>query len=270
MITQSVSVVIPTYNREKKIIQSINSVLNQTYGALEVIVVDDGSTDDTEQLVKSINDDRVRYHRLNCRSGASNARNIGVGLARYDVIAFNDSDDIWHSNKLETQLSYWKEHPECILVYCPYKVDVVDGGSIRIPSEDEELETLEGDIFYYLLFRPTIGTPTILMRKDIFEKSGGFDASYPACIDWEYTVRIARLGKIGFVNDILLTADASGDDRISSSKVAHYKARCMMMAKYLNEINTIGLFEEYVADIMENAAKDGMIELVKEMITQYI
>ena len=93
MLDQPVSVIIPTYNRAYRITTSIQSVLNQTYSELEVIVVDDGSTDNTEEVVSAIGDSRLKYHRLEENKGAANARNIGVSLAHNDVIAFNDSDE---------------------------------------------------------------------------------------------------------------------------------------------------------------------------------
>ena len=114
MSVQPVSVIIPTYNRGYRIAHSIQSVLNQSHSELEVIVVDDGSTDDTRELIAAIGDSRIKYHRLEENRGAANARNVGVSLASYDIIAFNDSDDIWHPDKLEKQLSYWKDNPECV------------------------------------------------------------------------------------------------------------------------------------------------------------
>ena len=97
-----ISVVIPTYNRGHVIRKSIESVLNQSFDDIEVIVVDDGSTDDTKLVVHNINDDRVRYIYQH-NAGACAARNTGIDCAGGDYIAFQDSDDIWHSEKLERQ-----------------------------------------------------------------------------------------------------------------------------------------------------------------------
>lgn len=270
-----VSVIIPTYNRGHRLPASVQSVLDQTHDNLEVIVVDDGSTDDTEEIVRSIQDDRVKYLRLEKNGGVSRARNAGVSLARYDLIAFNDSDDLWHPDKLEVQLNYWREHPEDVLVYCAYKVDVPGGGIVRIPSAGEEPDTLSGDIFYYLLLRPAIGTPTMILRKDLFEKTGGFDTAYPVMEDWELTVRLARMGTIGYVDEILLTVEASAADRKScvttvSAKLEHYEARCMLLARYLDEINEVGLFDTYAGEILSRAEKDGLTEQVKNMMMRHL
>ena len=99
-MNKPVSVIIPTFNRVKTIANSIQSVLEQSYENLEIVVVDDGSTDDTESLVNEIieaNRNKIRYFKLDNNHGAAYARNFGVNKAKYDIIAFNDSDDLWHS-----------------------------------------------------------------------------------------------------------------------------------------------------------------------------
>ena len=101
-----ITVIIPTYNRAHLIKDAAYSVLNQSYKNIELIIIDDCSTDDTAEVVKSINDPRLNYHRLEKNSGACIARNKGIELARGDYISFNDSDDKWLENKLEEQLEF--------------------------------------------------------------------------------------------------------------------------------------------------------------------
>ena len=98
-----ISVIIPTYNRETLIVDSINSVLNQTYKNIEVIIVDDGSVDNTQQEIDKIKDNRIKYIKLEKNYGAPNARNIGIKNAVGQLISFQDSDDILYPNKLEKQ-----------------------------------------------------------------------------------------------------------------------------------------------------------------------
>ncbi|MBO6129676.1 MAG: glycosyltransferase family 2 protein, partial [Pseudobutyrivibrio sp.] len=250
MSSSAVSVIIPTYNREDSVVASILSVLDQTYSNLEVIVVDDGSTDATKEQVLSLNDSRITYHRIEENKGASNARNIGVKLAKNDIVAFNDSDDIWLPNKLELQMNYWNEHPEDILIYCAYEIETPDG-MIRRPVPEDDHDTLSGDIFYYLLYRPAIGTPTMLMRKKLFTELGGFDTSCAAMEDWEFSIRVAREGKIGFIDEPLVLVEATGADRLSNTsslkaKLAHYDTRCKVLKRYLEEIRIINQFDVYV------------------------
>ena len=275
MAEQPVSVIIPTYNRANRIINSIQSVINQSYSELEVIVVDDGSTDNTSEIVSSIADSRLRYHYLEENKGAANARNVGVSLASHDIIAFNDSDDIWHSDKLEKQIDYWNGNPECVLVYCAYKVDLPQGGILQVPATNEEMDTLRGDIFYYLLFRPVIGTPTMMVRKKFFQELGGFDTSYDVMEDWDFSIRASRLGKIGYVDQPLITVEATAQDRMSNdssmeTKMAHYETKCRILAKYIDEINKIGQFDLYAGEILKKAEKDGVVGQVKDMMMEFL
>ena len=103
-LNEKVSVIIPTFNRGNILLNSIKSVLNQTYKNLEVIVVDDGSIDNTKEEINKIEDERVKYIKLVNNSGGSNARNIGIKSASGKYISFQDSDDIYYPNKLETQI----------------------------------------------------------------------------------------------------------------------------------------------------------------------
>ena len=100
-----ISVIIPTFNREKLIGNSIKSVLNQTLKNFELIIVDDGSTDNTKEVVDKFQDKRIKYIKLDTNQGASNARNIGIKNAKGKYMSFQDSDDIFYPNKLEIQLN---------------------------------------------------------------------------------------------------------------------------------------------------------------------
>ena len=106
MINKLISVIIPTYNRAKTIIACLDSVCNQTYSNIEIIVVDDCSTDDTREIITNYADHRVKYFCLDSNSGACVARNKGVELSHGEIIAFQDSDDIWHREKLEKQINF--------------------------------------------------------------------------------------------------------------------------------------------------------------------
>jgi glycosyltransferase involved in cell wall biosynthesis len=110
-----VSVIIPTYNRGYCLSESIDSVLNQEYRQIELIVVDDGSADETRDLVAKYPD--LIYHRLEKNSGVSHARNQGVELAQGELICFLDSDDLWEKNKLKVQVDWMQAHPDCKICY---------------------------------------------------------------------------------------------------------------------------------------------------------
>ena len=107
-----ISVVIPTYNRANTIKRSIESVRDQSYPVSEIIVVDDGSVDTTEQTVLTIKDERIRYYKQDSNHGAAAARNKGVSLARFPIIAFHDSDDEWKIDKIKKQVEYMEANRE--------------------------------------------------------------------------------------------------------------------------------------------------------------
>jgi len=104
MREELISVIIPTYNRRDKVTYAVKSVLDQTYSNIEVIIIDDASTDNTEAEIKKIKDDRIRYIYLEKNHGAAGARNVGIKEANGTYIAFQDSDDIWEKEKLQMQI----------------------------------------------------------------------------------------------------------------------------------------------------------------------
>ena len=257
-----VSVIIPTYNRAGTIKRSVESVLNQTYDKLEVIIVDDGSTDNTSEVVESIKDDRVRYIKLEKNQGVSHARNYGVSQAKYDMIAFHDSDDAWRKDKLEKQIKKYNENPDAVLVYCAYE-NHKENFSIRFPSEDENVEELEGDIYYYLILRNTIGAPTIFMRKDIFNKIGGFDESFPTIEDWDFAIKASKLGKISYVNEALMDVYHC-DKGVNATSANSYICRCRIIADNMDELQSAGIFDIVVNDMFSRAPNNTVLDFIKK------
>lgn len=272
MLNDGISVIIPTFNRKNYILNSVNSVLNQTYHNLEVIVVDDGSEDGTEVLFNDYTDVRLRYFRLKSNHGVAYARNFGVEHARYDVIAFNDSDDLWHEDKLQRQMVYWNKHEDDILVYCAYamKENLNDKKFIKAPVEPISSSEYGQETFLYLLNQNTIGTPTILMKKNAFLQIGGFDTSLPALEDWDLAVRLSIIGNIGYLDEILVSVDAAiRPDRLSVRGNSYYTARCAILSKYESELAGIGILDVYLNSIKEKARFEGNNEKVNEIINHF-
>ena len=187
---QTITIIIPTYNRANKIHKSIASILAQTYQDFELLIVDDGSTDNTQEVVESFGDDRLRYVRMPQNGGASAARNEGARLAQSEWIAFHDSDDTWRPDKLEKQVAYVKQHPEYAFVYCSYLMHKGEE-EIAVPNETWGGK-LEGDLFTSLLVRNSIGAPTMMMKKAVFEEVGGFDTTLKSLEDWDLALRVAE------------------------------------------------------------------------------
>lgn len=265
---EKVSVIIPTYNREKTILRAVQSVLDQTYTNLEVLVIDDGSTDGTAEIVKGIGDDRVKYVVLEQNGGQSMARNIGVEMAEGEWIAFQDSDDCWHNNKLETQIEYIKENPQFSLVYCMSMNYFQSGATLVVPAAPLP-EVMEGKMIFTLLRRNVIDTPTMFMRKECFLNVGGFDTAYKALEDWEFVLRFAKEYEIGYIPEVLMDSYMLNDG-VSSNIGAYYEGRCRMLGQYKADMIQEGILEQIMQDILMHAQSDGVLEGVKKMMMLYL
>ncbi len=262
-----VSVIIPTYNRINEIIPSIESVLSQDYPLIETIIVDDGSSDGTMTMLEDRYGDRLRYLTLEGNHGCHFARNEGIKISSGQIIAFNDSDDRWHSDKLKKQMDYWKENPDCVLIYAAYETTRL-GKTIRVPNV-QPLKYLRGEIFPDLLRRNTIGSPTIIVKKDFFYEIGGFDDTFPALEDWEFVLRASQKGPIGYLDEILVDVNAT-EGGISSSTSNYYEARCKMLVKYYEELKKLGLLDTVMSDILNRAENSGLLEPVKQMLLLHL
>lgn len=167
-----ISVILPTFNREQFIADAIQSVLSQSYRDFELIVVDDGSTDRTAEIVSSIRDPRLASVRQENR-GRSYARNVALNLAQGEFVAFLDSDDLYVPGKLEMQAAYMDRHPEAGMIYTSARC--IDQQGHDLPARYRA--THSGKIYKHIaFFRPvTITLPTVMVRRELLTKVGGFD-----------------------------------------------------------------------------------------------
>ena len=266
-MTQKISVIIPTYNRESSIEAAVRSVINQTYSNLEIIIIDDGSTDNTEQIISNIQDDRITYHRQE-NGGASKARNTGVALATSDIIAFHDSDDIWRPEKLESQMNYWNEHPQYEFIYCGFVMHCNDGSVINAPVYQDGTK-LSGNIFDTLLIKNMVGTPAMLMKKEVFEEVNGFDTSLPCFEDWDLALRIARNHQLGFVDKPLFDSFQT-EGSVSTNIAASFSVRCLFISRYKQYLMEHNLFDKAVTVLFDAAGRAGVMDNVKQMLMIYL
>lgn len=182
-----ISVIIPAYNAEKTIQETIDSVLNQTFQDFEIIVINDGSQDKTLEIVNSIKDPRLQvFSYPNAKQAAS--RNRGISHSTGEFLAFLDADDLWKPDKLEAQLKALQDNPEAAVAYSWSQCIDEKGHFLREASQS----TTSGDVYAKLLlcdFLDNGSNP--LVRRQALEQVGTFDESLPPAEDWELWIRLA-------------------------------------------------------------------------------
>jgi len=211
-----VSVIIPTYDRATKVTKGIASVLDQTYSDLEVIVVDDGSSDGTGKILGEMFGDRIRYF-AQANQGVSVARNKGIAEARGEWIAFLDSDDLWEKDKLELQMKTLERFgPQCSGCYTDTRLfNHPETRTLFEMAEEsykhEEMMGVNTDVLR-LLVRPggagmVVHLSSLLARTDVVRKTGGFDPKLLYSEDSEFMFRLAMLTGFCYVNRPLVRFD---------------------------------------------------------------
>lgn len=224
----TVSAVIPTYNGTRYLVEAVQSALAQTYGLLEIIVVDDGSGDDIEKLLLPF-PDKVVYMRQE-NAGPAAARNKGVSLARGDVIAFLDDDDLWRPGKTAAQIRYLEENPECALVYS--YPELIDEKGALIPNQPPA-RFPSGSVYLDFVKRNRISTPSAtLVRKQVFYEAGFFDENreYICGEDYDLWLRIAEKYRVAFCPGTLVSYRIRGGG-ISRQLGNALKGDCYLLRK---------------------------------------
>lgn len=221
-----VSVILPTYNRARTLANSIQSVLNQSHTNLELIIVDDGSSDDTPHVVAACGDPRIQYTAHTANRGAAAARNTGLRMAKGEFVAFQDSDDIWRQDKLGVQVGALKTSGAAICV-CSHRLLAARTVSEVIRKEGEH----KGESVMRTLMRGShISTQTIVARTAAVKDAGGFDESLEVSEDYELCLRLAMKNDFVFVArklvDINRSPDSiSGDPRRFADATEHIVAK---------------------------------------------
>ena len=192
----TVSVIIHTYNNEKFIAETVESVLKQTYNDYEIIVVDDGSEDGTRDALLPYMQ-KIRYHYKE-NGGIASAKNAGISLSNAEFIAFLDHDDLWVPDKLKIQMEHFNSNPQVGLVYAKYT-------SFR---NDKELRTkpekgYSGWIFKELLSKSFIQTSTVVVRMECLNAVGPYDESFTLGDEYDMFLRVAKRFQCGFIDKAL-------------------------------------------------------------------
>lgn len=263
---QYVSIILPTYNRAEVLGAAIESVLGQTYSWFELIIVDDGSTDHTEEIVNSYQDDRIWYHKLEKNGGQSKARNYGIRVSRYDYIAFEDSDDLWMPQKLELQIQALEQADDRTGVsYHKFRYDLGEGRQCIMPDEKVDINQKSGDIYTQLLWDNLIGMPTLLIKKECIDKVGLFDESLKCLEDYDFILRIARCYSAVFIDEVLLEAGYSITG-VSGNSYHYLTASCMLLKKYKADYLRTGTLNHRLAIILRDAEYIGIKPQITELL----
>ena len=229
-----VTVVIPVFNRERTVVAAIESVLRQTYQSIEVIVVDDASTDGSIDAVRSVSDPRVRLVEAGANRGAPGARNLGIATATGEFVAFQDSDDEWLPTKLQRQMDLFESR--VVAVYCGMAI-VEPQGSGRINvryNPPSNIPNPSGDLLNLLLESSIVSTQTLVVRRNALDVVDGFDESLPATEDWDLAIRLAKVGPIIFVDDLLVVQRFSANS-LTRNAASRLSALQQVVEKHLDE-----------------------------------
>jgi glycosyltransferase involved in cell wall biosynthesis len=224
-----VSVILPAYNREALVARAIDSVLAQTYGDYELIIVDDASKDGTRAVLERYRrHPKVRLILSDVNRGGSGARNLGIEAATGELIAFQDSDDVWLPHKLAAQVAALDANPQAGLCYC--------GSLFSSPERtyyipEPVFARLEGDMSAEILRRNTTSTQVLVMRRAVLDKAGHFDATLKRFQDWDLMIRVAQETPFVFLPEPMVVIFATAGN-ISSFAENDAIARARILEKY--------------------------------------
>jgi glycosyltransferase involved in cell wall biosynthesis len=208
-----VSVLIPTYNRSYIIRDALESALAQTFRDFEIVVVDDGSSDKTEEIVASLGSDRIRYIRHETNRGCSAACNTAIGAAAGDLLAFLDSDDLWKPEYLDRQVRFLDAHPGIDIVFSDMELQEKSGtypslmGLMKCfprmlqgkPGQEEYV--FRGREMYVCLLEEVPIKPTATVtRRELFQIGGGFNETWPSGTDWDLFLRFSKIADFGYIH----------------------------------------------------------------------
>ena len=226
----AVSVIIPTFNRAAKTARAISSVLYQRFTDYEIIVVDDGSTDDTEKVRHQFKD-RIQYIAHNANRGVSAARNTGVAVSHAPLIAFLDSDDYWLPHKLGVQAAFFAQNPDAMI--CQTEETWIRNGR-RVNPGKRHLKP-SGDVFEASLALCLVSPSAVMLRRELFQEVGVFDEDLPACEDYDLWLRIACRYPVFLIQQNLIIKEGGHPDQLSARFKGMDRFRIKALVKLLQK-----------------------------------
>lgn len=228
-MSPEVSIILPTHNRAWCLERALNSVMDQEFRNWELIVVDDGSTDSTPELLRRY--PRARTLRLPENRGVSHARNRGVREARASCIAFLDSDDAWLPQKLSVQMEFLRRHPGAVACYTD---EIWIRRGVRV-NPMKKHRKFSGWIFPHCLPLCIISPSSILLRRSVWEEIGPFDETLPACEDYDWWLRLTWRHPVEFLDQPLIVKYGGHEDQLSRRFWGMDRFRVRALEKLLRE-----------------------------------
>ena len=233
-----VSVIIPTFNRSSMIKEALESVLVQDYRGFEIILVDDGSTDDTLEVLDAYKKDIRLLTQPN--KGVSAARNAGVACSNGDFLAFLDSDDTWLPEKLSEQVKFFNSNKDALI--CQTQEKWIRNG-VRVNQKNRHTK-LSGMIFKASVSMCLVSPSAVMLKRSLFERMGGFDERLPACEDYDLWLRIGCRHPVSLLNRELIIKRGGHDDQLSRAPGLD-KYRIQSLVKIIKE-NILSSDQEFV------------------------
>lgn len=264
--SETISVIIPTYNRAEMIEYSIKSILEQTILPNEIIIVDDASTDNTESVIASLNNNLIKFIKLDKNSGAQVARNVGIKNSKSKWISFLDSDDLWEKDKLQLQISelskvnfniYTVIHSNC---YC-YDT-----------KKDKkwvwEMPITENNCYEDLLLRPSTLFPSLLVSKQALEEIGYLDEKVKSFQEWDTSIKLAKICNFIHIKAALFTYMLHDGETISKDNIKYIQGYLYVLNKFKNDFYKYHgelKWKEKINSLKEKALKENIYKEVAHL-----
>ncbi len=250
------SVIIPVFNREKFISRAIESVLNQSYKNFELIVVDDGSTDNTSKIIKKYPIKIITQQNR----GVSAARNAGIKASKGEIIAFLDSDDEWKKDKLKIQANFFIKNPS----YKIHQTDEIWIKNGKFLNKKKIHQKKEGYIFYDSLHLCLISPSAVAIKKELFDEVGLFREDFEVCEDYELWLRVTKKYPIGFSKEKMVIKYGGHQDQLSQKYFAMDRWRVKAMLPFCNDPKVKKVALKKCEILINGAKKHKNLEILKE------
>jgi glycosyltransferase involved in cell wall biosynthesis len=227
----------PAFNAEKTINKSIESIINQSYIEWELIIINDGSTDETLNIINEYQKITNKIILINLieNRGLSNARNQGILKANGEYIVFLDSDDLWHRDKLRLQFNFHFKYPDCKISHTNFNFLIDNGFRTRFFNKLFDLfYKYQGNLYPQLIYKNVIGICTVCLKRDLLTEIGVFDTSLWTFEDQDLWIRASKKSKFGYINKVLASYRISPTG--ITSKISKYKkAYKVFLSKYFDK-----------------------------------